>query len=376
MRTISKRLTHLLNACVAGTISTLPFYILLPRVRASSMPANESAYFVGPGNSVNSETWNVGTNWEDPIFDIGTPANDFITLTDSLPHGLTRAGNPGGDPELSEIQTLDADFTENSLELGSTNMFVLAGAGTFTGSDHQSHVLTLTGTDQRYVVKLDSGALNSSTPIFYLGYYPGESEIASNAVANLSLSYSSSTLKDFDVEANTLAVTSSISGTGGIDKTGTGTLILEDADGTTPMNTFTGYFQIDGGTVLIGQSTDLYDSNVSLQHGALGMSGVNLGGSNSTIGAATIGDATSANVTIQNDVNILNITIVSPAGGSLIFSGNINMGVSNHTVTVSTATIFAGQMFDSTGYSGVGFIKSGLAALIISGDNIYMGQQR
>ncbi len=300
------------------------------------------------------------SNWEDELGNTGSrPSDSYITLTDALPVGFHRAGNSGGDGTLSLVETLDQDFTERYVEFGSSNMYVLGGAA---GAGGTSHTLTLTGAANTSSVIIVDASTNTR-PI-YLGYHSGLSNtvLSAGALANINLSYTG--MNQFAITQETMNVTSNVSGTGGIKKTGNGTLSLELVDGVSGIkNTFSGPFELDAGTVLVGQNTDLSDANSSLDHAGLGLGNV-------TIAGGSIGSSSSSTYTIQNNITVTSdFTSDSPVSGGLILSGTVNLGSANRTITVNKPLTISGNISSSGG----GIIKSGTGTLTLSGNNTYSG---
>ncbi|MGN6371192.1 MAG: autotransporter-associated beta strand repeat-containing protein [Phycisphaerae bacterium] len=316
--------------------------------------------------SVSIASWNNASSWS-----IGfLPTDDYIYLDDAHSSFATT---------LSYVQALDNNFTEAELQLYSSRMYVLGASS--QGASGSSHTLTLDG-NSSVAINLGLSASDSTTlsnapnnstfggRVFYLGYYLANGNQTSGAVANISLSYTGLryvTVYQSSSFNNFLDITSSIAGSGGIEKNGNGALILEKPTATTGQpsiyNTFAGDFRLDAGTVSIGQDTDIYNSNPSLRHGALGLGNV-------TIAGGLIGSADGSSHSIQNCVTIIgDFTTGSSVGGGIILSGNVGLGSATRTITVTVPTTISGNITSS----GAGLGKSGTGSLLLSGNNSYGG---
>jgi autotransporter-associated beta strand protein len=147
------------------------------------------------------------------------------------------------------------------------------------------------------------------------------------------------------INQNTATISLALSGTAGLTKSGTGTLVLAGA------NSLSGTITLNAGTVAVGDDS------------AFGTSTVNLNG-------AAIRSADASDHTIDNAITLsTNTTFGSADTGNLLFTGDMNAGSLSKTLTINNAqTEFSGVI------SGAGArIKDGPGALVLSGSNTYTG---
>ncbi len=352
------------NAAIIGWCATSSLFLAGPAWGTGTFQ-----FWVGPGYpTASSASWNTSSYWDTQFGSEGIPSDDWVELTDSNPAPIPKV-------TLSYLQTLDNNFSVRYIDIATAYFYVLSGAH---GSGGTSHTLTLTGsgTGTVSVITLEAGSLtgDSSTTYtasgatFYLGYRGVTSNVSlqtPSALANINLGYSGTKIVNVGQSASnlTLAMTSNVSGTGGIEKNGNGTLILEWADGVAINNTFAGDFKLDSGTVLVGQNSDLFDSNVSLRHGAMGLGNI-------TISSGSLGSADSSTYTIQNNVSVTgSFTSNSPNAGGIVLSGNVSLGSATPTITVTKPLSISGNITSS----GAGLGMAGTGTLTLSGTNSFSG---
>jgi len=237
-----------------------------------------------------------------------------------------------------------------ALTKNGTGTLILSGANSYSGATTvNAGTLALTGGN----AVLDSGAvsLNSGGTLSIggsesIGSVNGAGNVLLNANLNLGGTNSNS------------AISGSISGTGELQKAGTGTLTLSGS------NSFTGDLRFDAGTILVGNNNGL---------GANGVGAVVIrwDGSGQTLAASgSTGYIVARALNIYND---LSLGQSSTNTGSLNFSGAIAIGdEANQTRTITTA---AGTSHTLSGaVSGLrGFVKAGSGSLVLSGNNTYSG---
>jgi fibronectin-binding autotransporter adhesin len=170
-------------------------------------------------------------------------------------------------------------------------------------------------------------------------------------------------------------VTSAIGGTGTLNKTGSGTMMLNGA------NTYSGGTKINAGTLKLGASSALPNSAVTVSGiGAGTIATLDLNGFNDTIASLALGGSTTtsgAAVTTGSGTLTLggNVTYDAannPLGATI--SGKLSLGLATRTFTVGDSTSAAADLTVSAVISGIGgLIKSGTGTLVLSGTNTYTG---
>lgn len=150
----------------------------------------------------------------------------------------------------------------------------------------------------------------------------------------------------------------SLLGQNGFDKTGEGTLILSG------VNTYSGFTNVQGGTLILGSSTALSPT------GGLAVFGVvDLNGFNNTV-AVLAGSGTITN----NGPNAVNLTInpTSSQVPSTTFSGNIKDG--NNAVELTVSGPASLRLSGNNTYSGGTNITAGASVSVTDGTNLGSGQ--
>ncbi|WP_395750011.1 beta strand repeat-containing protein [Prosthecobacter sp.] len=152
-----------------------------------------------------------------------------------------------------------------------------------------------------------------------------------------------------------LTITGNVTGAGGLDKTGSGTLILTARD-----NSYAGSTLIENGTLRIDLGNDRLPTGTSVTLGTGATSGVlQLNGfAQSITGLATAGTGT-ANAVIGGSATSTSLLDVTVASGSQTFSGTLGAGAAGAANTHAN--------------NNVGFIKDGAGTLTLSAANTYDG---
>ncbi|HEX7655202.1 MAG TPA: autotransporter-associated beta strand repeat-containing protein, partial [Verrucomicrobiae bacterium] len=252
---------------------------------------------------------------------------------------LTKTGD--GTLALSGASTLSGGVTVNSGELdinygGSSAANSAIGTGKLTLGEN----VLLDNTGSSDVTLLPNNPQLWNSGFTYVG-----------TAHNLNLGTGAVTLATtvgLAVNANTLTVGGVISGSGGITKTGAGTLALAGA------NTFTGTVDLQVGTLALGND------------GALGIGQLNFNGGTS---GATIQSLDNTPRTITNALNF------AGAGANTIFGGTANLKftatpTANSTLKVLTVNNPQTEFSGSLGGASARTV-AGSGVLVLSGANTY-----
>ena len=149
-----------------------------------------------------------------------------------------------------------------------------------------------------------------------------------------------------DVDGTQLTLTNVVSGTGGIDKTGAGTLVLESA------NTYSGATTIDGGTIAITDAAALGST--------AGGTTVNAGGTLDLRGVTGVAEP----ITLNGG------TLAASTGNNSI-TGPMNLaGNSNSTIDVDGTLLTVTNVISGTG----DLTKTGAGTLVLESANTYTGE--
>jgi autotransporter-associated beta strand protein len=264
---------------------------------------------------------------------------------------------------ISGASTVDVDGTQltlegvisgsGSLEKEGSGTLILTAANTYTGATTvDAGTLAITnagalGTDAAGTTVNTGGTLDLrnitgvSEPITLAGGTLATSTGSSSVTAPISISGASTV----DVDGTQLILEGVISGSGSLEKEGTGTLIL------TAANTYTGATTVDAGTLAITNA------------GALG--------------STAAGSGTTVNT--GGTLDLRNITGVAEpitlAGGTLAVSTGSSSVTSPMTITgASTIDVDGTQLTLSSAVSGSGSLeKEGSGTLLLEAANTYTG---
>jgi autotransporter-associated beta strand protein len=212
-----------------------------------------------------------------------------------------------------------------------------------------------------------ASALQSNTDLTTGGSGP----IANAVIANAALTLSGNS--NFELSGL-------VSGTAGIVKSGTSTVILSSA------NTYAGTTTINNGTLRYGiNGTTPSTSAVTVNPNAAGNTAtLDLNGFNGTVASLTIGGtgqtATSTSV-VQTGAGTLTLggALTTNATGNPtatpVISGNLDLGAANRSIVVANST---GSLVDLdiqavVSGTGFGFTKTGAGVLQLSNSNTYTG---
>lgn len=277
----------------------------------------------------------------------GGTGNSSWTNTNGLTVGAYGAGtlNVTGGGSVSSV-TGFLGF----LSAASGNVTVGGGTGNSTWTNTSSLTVGLNGTGTLNIntgglvsaLALDGGNATSSVKINGGTLRITGTDTASDTINLLS---AGGTI-EISSNATNFTVTSSISGVGGLTKTGIGTLTLSGN------NSYAGPTIINVGTIKLGTLNAIPDGSAVILANAV----------NDPDGAGPIAPA-GANLDLNNQSE----TIASLAGGGAA-GGNVQLGSGTLTVGDTTSTIYGGRL------SGTGrVIKNGFGVLTLTGTNNYSG---
>lgn len=166
--------------------------------------------------------------------------------------------------------------------------------------------------------------------------------------------------------------------TGGLTKTGAGTLVLSST-----ANAYSGATTVNAGTLLSSTSNVIPDASaVTVSGNAANVRAIlDVNGRAETVGALTLGGSTATSaatvatgagtLTLGGDVTYANAG--SPLGGTIL--GNLALGAASRTFTVNDSATVASDLVIPAAISGagVGLTKSGVGTLLLAGANTYTG---
>ncbi|MBI5691738.1 MAG: autotransporter-associated beta strand repeat-containing protein [Verrucomicrobia bacterium] len=254
--------------------------------------------------------------------------------------------------------TLGATSGAGSLTKDGTGTVILSAANSYAGATtvNAGILRTLSAT----------AILPANTALTISGGATFDANSQTQAVASLAgagnVTLGSGTLTVGSNGAST-SYSGAISGTGGLTKTGTGTLTLAGA------NTYSGATNVNQGTVTFGASNVLSDTTaVTVAAPAV----LNLAGNSDTIGslagagAIQLGSGTLS--TGANNSSTLVSGVVSGSGGSLVKQGTGTMTLSGANTYTGTTTVSAGTLaITSSSGLGSGDGTAGTGTTVASG---------
>jgi autotransporter-associated beta strand protein len=303
-----------------------------------------SVTYIGPAGG----SWSDSSNWAGgAIPDLSNVANVVIPTGMSVAYDAAVAG-----PVTSQVAangslnlagagasvSLGGISGAGSIALGASNLSLTAAAGNFAGSMAGTGGLTIAGGTQTLSGNntfTGNTVINANANLIIGGAGTlGNGDYAGTITNNGNFEYASTA---------TQTITGVISGTGDIDKTGTGTLILGAA------NTYSGATNIDSGTLAI--------TNASALGSTAGATAVNTGGT----------------LDLRNVIGVTEPITVN--GGTLATSTGSSSVTSALTVTGSSIIDVDGTELTISGViSGNGSIdKEGSGTLVLESANTYTG---
>lgn len=271
----------------------------------------------------------------------GNGSISLILQTGSQIVGLSDGGRGNNSVTLEGTGTASSAFTNFQTLTMTGSDWTWAGTGAFTTALVQSGTLDLTGTLGTSTASVTASVSNGAT-------------LQANST-NLPLSVSNTGLVRF-LQNNQGEYLGTISGSGAVEKTGTGTLLFNS------VNSYTGGTVVNGGTLIVGDSSH---ASASLASGATVAAGATLGGygtvngdvtNSGTLGAANALSSLSAGPqgNFQINGNLTNAGFVqlggSGVGNSLTVAGN-NSG-QNGVIALNTVLAGDGAASDKLIVSG------------------------
>ncbi len=253
-------------------------------------------------------------------------------ITTSATNTLTLGGNGSGLGTVSST----IDGTNGTVTKSGNSTWVLSGNNSYTGGT------TIAGGTLR------AGSANALGTTGTVRFTGGTLQYGSGITNDYSARIGNSTSAiALDTNGNNVTFASSLANTntGGLTKSGAGTLTLNAA------NNYTGGTTLNAGTLAVGNNSALGSGTLTIAGGTLSASG----------GARSLTNNTVANA---------NFTI----GGSqdLTLSGTFSLGAGDRTITVDNTgtTTFSGVVSNSF-YAN--FTKAGAGRLVLSNANTYVG---
>ncbi|MFA4916765.1 MAG: autotransporter-associated beta strand repeat-containing protein, partial [Syntrophales bacterium] len=314
--------------------------------------------------------------------DLGSaPAANVSTLMFYAPPTLTGGGGAAGTTTVSILRGAfgDASLSGTGTDMvtynvGNTNgLRLLNGAG-FSG-EYETVSLAVANTNVKLsssVAPTASATINSlilnsggavASSIYTTTFTTGNIiSFTGNAGINDTTLIAFGAAEACLLTLGDLTISSLITGTGGLTKSGTGTLTFSFA------NTYTGTTVINAGTLLYATNDAIFTGNVNIYLGTL-----NLAGFSDAIGvlAMTGGSITTAAGTLTLGGNVTGNACISTA----TISGNLDLGGNTRSFTIAD-----GLVEDDMVISAVisvtelcGITKAGTGRLVLSGANTYTG---
>lgn len=347
-----------------------------------STSSSDKNWSTSADGNVTTKAWSAGAI---AVFSAGTNGTGSYTVTLSGTQsaaGLNvQEGSPtlsggtlsltGSAPTITVASGLTATITS---QIAGTSGFTKAGTGTLilsnTANAYTGATTVSAGTLQLASGNVipDTSALTvASGATFDLNW--GNNETVGSIAGAGTINFRGNTFTFGDSTSTTFSGTLTDNGAyGTLVKQGTGKTVLSGS------NSYSGLTYINGGTLVAANSNALGSStygNVIASGAALQLQGgITLTeGSFSLSGTGADGSGALGNVSGNNTLNAsLNFggnTTVSSASGTLVLSGQVDLGSGNAvTVSGSGDTNFSGSINNSGG-----FVKSGTGTLTLSGSS-------
>ncbi|AMK78402.1 hypothetical protein A1342_06145 [Methylomonas methanica] len=299
------------------------------------------------------------------IFDLGAN-NDTVAGVQLLSGSITGSGTLTSNSAFDlQSGTVDAKLGGNNIGLNKTTggLVTLNGANTYTGSTQVS-AGTLTLGTSNVIADASSLVVSGANTVFDLGVnndtVAGVQLLSGSIIGSGTLTSNSA----FDLQSGT--VDAKLGGNAGLNKTTSGTVILNST------NSYTGNTQVSAGTLTLGNSNVIADASSLVVSGANTV--FDLGTNNDTVAGVQLLSGSingSGTLTSNNTFDLQSGTVNAKLGGNV---GLNKIGVGTN-VTLSGANTYTGSTQVSAGTLTLGTsnVIADASSLVVSGGTFNLG---